>query len=143
MTQRGRSKTQMNMKLGISIVCAGLLLFVAGCQKAAELQTVHGQPISHWLDELKKPDARARKKAVIALESVGAKDSGAIQAIVGALKDADATVRDTAVLALLNIGPDAHEAAPALESMKNDKDPTVRTHAAKAIERIQANSASG
>lgn len=123
--------------LGILLLHLALFLGLAGCQRSAELQTVHGQPISHWFDELKKPDAKARKKAVVALESVGSADPAAIPAIIATLKDSDPTVRDTAVLAILNIGPDAHGAAPALEGLKNDPDAKVRAHALKAIERVK------
>jgi HEAT repeat protein len=139
MKQRGDFDEHRLLACGIVLVCTALILIIAGCQRSAELHTIHGQSISHWLGELKKSDAKVRKKAVIALESVGNSDPGAIPAIIGELKDPDSTVRDAAVLALLNIGPDAHEATTALEALKNDKDATIRAHAAKAIDRIKAN----
>jgi HEAT repeat protein len=119
-----------------SIPFVALLLLLGGCQKPAPL-TTHGQPVSHWVETLKQPDAKARKKAVVALGHAGAADPAAIPALTTALKDRDAGVRREAVLALLNLGPDAREAAPALAEARKDKDARVREYAGKALERIQ------
>ena len=113
------------------------LLCLAGCAGKKEPLTVHGKPVGHWVEELKQPDVKARKKAVAALGQVGKADPTAIPALIGALGDMDQRVRDGAVLALLKIGPDAKEALPALENAKKDRDATVRDHAIKAIERIR------
>ena len=115
------------------MICFTTLFFNSlGCQRTAELQSVHGQLVSHWLDELKKPDPKARKKAITALEGVGTADPAAIPAIIGALRDSDPSVRDVAVLTLLNIGPDVHDAATAPEGLINDKDANIRAHATKS-----------
>jgi len=112
-------------------------LLAAGCgQPQGSLQS-HGKPVAHWLEELKKPDAKARKKAVTALAHVGKADPAALPAVIAAVKDADPSVRDAAVLALLNPGPAARDAVPALTEAKEDPDATVRTHAARALEVIQ------
>jgi len=116
-----------------------LVILLAGCAKKDEPVIAHGKPVAHWLEELKKPDAKARKKATGALGLVGKADPAAIPALIRALKDSDATVRDTAVLALLNIGPGAKEAVPALTESSTDQDATVRSHAAKAVARLQGN----
>ena len=110
---------------------------LAGCAARTAPMTVHGKPVAHWVDELKRPDPKARKKAVAALGQVGKADPSAIPALAGALADADARVRDEAVLALLKIGPDAKEALPALENLRRDREPTIRDHAGKAIARIR------
>jgi HEAT repeat protein len=89
------------------------------------------------LEELSKPDARALKKAVLALGHVGTADPAAIPALIGAVKDRDATVRSQAILALLNIGPDAKDALPVLNDVVKDTDPMVRSYAAKPVQRIQ------
>jgi HEAT repeat protein len=120
---------------------AGLLAAVAaaaGCGKSEPPLTAGGRPVSHWLDELKKPDPKARKKAVRELGHVGPADPAAIPAVTAAVKDKDAAVRREAVLALLNLGPAARDAAAALaEAAKSDPDPAVRQDAAKALERIR------
>ena len=123
-----------------SIGLFGLLLgiLLTGCKGKNEPLMAHGKPVAFWLDELKKPDAGARKKAVTALGHVGRADPEAIPALIGAVKDRDAAVRNEAVLALLNIGADAKDAIPALTEAQNDKDATVRAHATKALERIQS-----
>jgi HEAT repeat protein len=118
----------------IIVLVAGSV--VAGCGKNQPVQA-HDKPVSYWLEELKKPDAKSRKKAVLALGHVGTADPAAMPALMRAVKDPDATVRNEAVLALLNIGPDARDAIPVLTEAQTDKDATVRSHAAKALARIQ------
>ena len=119
------------------LVVFGLALLPLACGSQQE-KTSHGQPVSHWVEELKNPDPKARKKAVTALGNFGAADPAVVPALAGALKDRDAGVRNQAALALLHIGPDAKEALPALEEAKKDRDATVRTNAGKAVERIQS-----
>ena len=121
----------------VRIALAVLFGCLLGCGGKKEPMTIHGKPISYWVDELKRPDPKARKKAVAALGQVGKADPAAIPALAGALADADARVRGEAVLALLKIGPDAKEALPALESLRRDREPTIRDHAGKAIARIR------
>ena len=121
----------------VPAVAVVIAILLSGCTAKTQPLTSHGKPVSHWLEELKKSDPKARKKAVVALGHVGKADSAAIPALIGALKDKEAGVRNQTVLALLNLGPDATEALPALALAKNDQDPMVRSNAAKALERIQ------
>ncbi len=114
-----------------------LAILLTECEKENAPLTSHGKPVSHRLEELKKPDAKARKKAVQALEHVGTADPTAIPALIGAVRDRDATVRSTAILALLNIGPDAKDALPVLNDALKDTDAMVRSYAAKAVQQIQ------
>jgi vesicle coat complex subunit len=116
-------------------LCATLLL---GCHNKTQPLQSHDHPVSFWLQQLKNPDPKARKKAVTALGHVGKADPAAIPALIETLHDRDAGVRDVAVLALLNLGSDAKEAVPALTEATKDKDPNVRAHAAKALERIES-----
>src|SRR5262245_34840571 len=119
-----------------AVLFLGLLLIGCGGGNDGPLMT-HGKPVAHWLQELRKPDPKVRKKAVAALGHVGALDPAAIPALTGAVKDRDTAVRSEAILALLNIGPAAKDALPTLNEACNDKDAVVRSHAAKAVERIQ------
>jgi HEAT repeat protein len=116
-----------------------VLLFVcqAGCSSKSEPVLSHGKPVAYWLEQMKQPDARARKKAVTALGHVGNADRAVLPALIAAVKDKHAHVRDEAVVALLNMGPGAGEAVPVLQDALRDQDATVRAHAAKAIARIQ------
>ena len=112
--------------------------FAAGCGSPDAPLTAGGHPVAHWLDELVKPDAKARAKAVKELGRVGAADPAAIPAVTRALNDRDAIVRKAAVTALLNLGPAAAEAATALtEVSAKDADPAVRSLAAKAVEQVR------
>jgi len=114
------------------------LLFAAGCGSPDAPLTAGGHPVAHWLDELARPDAKARAKAVKELGRVGAADPAAIPAVARTLKDRDAGVRKAAVTALLNLGPAAAEALPALtEVSAHDADPAVRSLAAKAVEQVR------
>jgi HEAT repeat protein len=113
-----------------------LVLGLAGCGSSEPLLS-HGKPVDHWLQELKNPDVKARKKAVVALGHVGTSDDRAIPALIDAVKDKDAQVRSEAVLALMNLGPQARDAIPALQEAERDRDATVRSQATKALARIQ------
>jgi HEAT repeat protein len=110
--------------------------FSAGCGKKEPVKA-YGQPVAHWLEELKKPDAKVRKKAVVALGQIGTADPEAIPALIGALKDQDQAVKEKAIFALLQIGPAAKDAIPALTQAQDDPDPTLSTQAKKALARIQ------
>jgi HEAT repeat protein len=115
-------------------VVLGLLVFVGGCGRTEPLMS-HGRPVSYWLEQLHDRDAKARRKAVVALGHVGAADPAAIPAVIGAMKDKDPGVRREAIVALLNAR--AQESIPALTEARNDRDPQVRAYSAKALERIQ------
>jgi HEAT repeat protein len=117
-----------------------LVIVGAGCGEKGPL-LAHGKPVDHWLQEIKSPDLKSRKKAVIALGHVGTADSRAIPALIAAVKDRDATIRKEAVLALLNIGPAAQDALAVLREAEKDQDATVRLSARKAIARILASRA--
>jgi HEAT repeat protein len=120
----------------IPVFLLGAALLAAGCAKRPPL-TAHGKPVAHWVEALRDPDARVRRKAVQVLGNVGTADPAAIPALTGAVKDKDARVRSAAVLSLLKIGPDAREAIPVLHDARNDKDPKVRAQAALALAKIQ------
>ncbi len=96
-----------------------------------------GETVEHWLDAIKSPEAKTRKKAADVLGNVGTVDPRAIPAMIEAVKDRDAKVRDAAVLGLSKIGTPANAAESALEGATKDKDATVRTHATAALERIR------
>jgi HEAT repeat protein len=113
-----------------------LAILLSGCGRP-QTTMIHGKPVTHWVHGLQDHDPRARKNAVEALGNVGALDSAAIPALIGALKDRDASVRVAAVLALMKIGPDAEEAIPALTEALEDRDAKVRVLAPKALERIR------
>jgi len=119
-----------------AVLLLGLLSVSSGCGENPPL-IARGKPVSHWLNEIKSPSAKARKQAAFSLGLVGARDASSIPALTDALKDSDAEVRRSAVLALLNIGTPARDALPALERARNDSDAQVRTYAAKAIPKIR------
>src|SRR2546421_10382929 len=79
-----------------------LLIALGGCGKAEP--TVGGQSVSHWIEGLKSPDARLRKKAATKLGNAATIDAAAVPALVGALKDRDAAVRAEAIVSLMRVG---------------------------------------
>ena len=114
-----------------------VLILLAGCGRDQGPQLSHGKPVAHWLEEMRKGDAKARLKAVRALGHVGKADTAALAAVIDAVKDRDAGVRREAILALMNLGPDAQDGVPALEAARKDSDANVRALAVKALDRIQ------
>src|SRR5438046_5014679 len=81
-----------------------LLIGVGGCGKTEP--TVGGQSVSHWIEALKAPDARLRKKAATKLGNAATIDPAAVPALIGALKDRDAAVRAEAIVSLMRVGDD-------------------------------------
>jgi len=124
-----------SLQLTTISTCCFLL---AGCSGKNEPVMSHGKPVAHWLEELKKSDPQARKKAVVALGHVGKADDAVIPALISVVtEDQNSAVRNEAILALLNIGTDAKDAVDALTQAQNDKDSTIRSNATKALERIR------
>ena len=137
MMQSGNATWRLQRRAPRAIVVLALLPILGGCTAKTDAPlTAGGQPVSYWLEELKKPDPKARKKAVTKLGHVGKADPAAIPAIANALRDKNALVRAEAALALLNLGPDAEQAIPALTAATRDKNPKVRDYAARALERL-------
>ena len=120
------------------ILFLGLALAVAsGCHREPPATHVGGKSVSHWLGELKSPDAKVRKHAVTELGTVGPSDPQVVPALTGALKDADPAVRCEAIVALARCGPSARDAVPTLTELRDrDRDTKVRNYAGQALEKI-------
>jgi len=111
---------------------------MAGCSRpAAEPVRAHGHTANEWVERLRSPDVKARRKAVAELANLGANDPAVVPGLATALADRDAGVRDAAAIALFNLGPAARDAVPALQVAQRDHDARVRDHAAKALARVQ------
>jgi HEAT repeat protein len=119
------------------LLVTALMLLTVGCHKSQPMMA-HGKQVGEWVEALRAPDARARKKAAGVLGNVGAVDPAVVPALATAMCDRDPTVRVEAALALMKIGPAARDAAPALAEATKDANPTVRQYAAKALERVRA-----
>ena len=122
-----------------AILALLLAALAVGCSRTdvPKEKYFEGEPIEHWLEAIKSPDAKTRKKAADILGNVGPVDPRAVPALIEAVKDKDAKVRDAAVLGLSKIGAPASAGESALEEATKDKDPTVRTHAATALTRVR------
>jgi len=119
------------------IAFAAAVLILSGCSQPGPT-LAHGQPVDHWVQALRDPDAKVRKRAADVLGNVGAADATVVPALAAALKDQDRGVREATVLALLKMGPAAKDAAPALVEASKDSDARVRSYAAKALEKLRA-----
>ena len=113
-------------------------LWLAGCGGPTGPMLAHGKPVEHWVQALRDPDAKLRKRAADVLGNIGAADPAVVPALAGAVQDGDRAVRQAAVLALLKMGPDARPATPALRAACKDGDATVRSYATKALAKIEA-----
>ena len=114
-----------------------LCLFGCGRSDVPKEKYFGGEPVEHWLEAIKSPDPKVRKKAADVLGNVGPVDPRAVPALIEAVGDKDAKVRDAAVLGLSKVGPAASSAESALEGATRDKDSTVRAHAATALGRVR------
>jgi HEAT repeat protein len=113
-----------------------LALMLGGCARTPPT-TVHGKPVSHWVESLQDRDAQVRRQAVKVLGNAGPVDPAVLPALTRAVSDRDAAVRCAALQALLKIGPDARAAVSAVEVCRNDHDPRVRALAVKTLQRIR------
>ncbi|MFL5339726.1 MAG: HEAT repeat domain-containing protein [Gemmataceae bacterium] len=124
-------------KLQVILALFGAALAACGCSQPAPTQA-GGKPVSHWVQELKNPDAKARRHAVAKLGNVGPADPAVLPALREALNDADAGVRGEAIQALMKCGAPAKDAIPMLtEIQKKDPSLQVREYAGKALERLK------
>lgn len=133
------SRGIINMRQVSPILMFLSCLFMVGCSRSdvPKEKYFSGEPVDHWLEQIKSPDPKKRKKAADILGNVGPADERSIPALIEAVKDKDAKVRDAAVLGLSKIGPLANSAVSVLEEATKDKDSTVRTHATKALEQVR------
>jgi HEAT repeat protein len=97
-----------------------------------------GARVRHWIETLRKPEAKLRKEAAFKLGNLGNTDPGlVVPALTAALKDADPAVRCEAILALLKCRDAARNTVPELsEIQRNDDDAKVREYAGKALAKI-------
>ncbi len=117
-----------------------LAVLAAGCGNALTVPTAKffsGQPVAHWLGELRSTSPKARRHAADVLGNVGPTDPAALPALAAALADPDAGVRAAAVLGLSKNGPAAADALPAVRRvLATDPSPLVRRYAQIAVEQI-------
>jgi HEAT repeat protein len=97
-----------------------------------------GARVRHWLETLRKPEAKLRKEAAFKLGNLGNTDPATVgPALTAALKDADPAVRCEVILALLKCGQAARDAVAELSQIqRQDDDARVRDYAAKALAKI-------
>jgi HEAT repeat protein len=119
----------------LALVLAAAAFAAGGCARPPAL--AGGEPVSHWVQALKDPDAKQRKKAAHKLGNAGPAEPDVVPALTAALQDRDAAVRGEAALALGKCGPAAKDAIPALTALRQDRDATVRSYAADALGKIQ------
>jgi HEAT repeat protein len=114
-----------------------IAVLATGCGQPAQPISAGGKPVSFWVEALKDPDAKLRKKAVAKLGNVGQADPAALPAVLDALKDPDARVRTEAVQAVLKFGSGAKKAVPALTELQQDPDPQVRSSAVAVLGKVR------
>lgn len=116
-----------------------LALGVLGCGRTdvPKEKYFSGEPVEHWLEAIRDPDPKLRRRAAEVLGNVGPIDARSVPALIEAVKDKDVRVRDAAVLGLSKIGTPASAAEPVLSAATKDLDPNVRKHASTALERVR------
>ena len=96
-----------------------------------------GKPVEHWLEAIKSPNAKLRRRAAEVLGNVGQADPRSVEALAAALSDTDRRVREEAVLGLSKMGPVAAAAADAIQkAIRTERDPQVLAHAKAALARV-------
>ena len=115
------------------LVAVGLSLLLFGCSPEPSYRTL---PASHWLKQIRDPDATNRYHAAHALGEMGPSVTGALPALIKALEDPHTTVRWEAVQALAKFGPAAKNAASMLRQCLSDPEPSVKMAAEGALKEI-------
>jgi HEAT repeat protein len=95
-----------------------------------------GKPAAEWLKILREhKNPKARRLAMLALETIGPKVSGVAAGLTEALReDPDPEIRRDIAILLGRLGPDVKGAADALgDRLTKDSDPLVRQAAATAL----------
>src|SRR5262249_42761296 len=115
----------------------GLTVLTCGCGRQPPT-LAGGKPVEYWTQEMKSPNAKARRHAVAKLGNVGVADTAMGPSFCAALNDSDAGVRGEAILGLMKCGPAAADAIPALAALQaKDRDAHVREYAGKALEKLR------
>lgn len=97
-----------------------------------------GREVKSWVAELRSPQPKVRRQAVLKLGNVGAADPAAVAGLAEALGDADALVRREAILGVAKLTSPTDQIKAKLEALvQNDRDATVRDYAQKALNRFQ------
>jgi HEAT repeat protein len=123
-----------NRKFVLAMVAA---LGLGGCGEERHPMLSGGREVKSWVEDLRSPDARVRRQAVLKLGNVGDADPAVADALAGALRDSDPLVRHDAVMAVVKLKSPGEPIVAALRDLaKNDQDDRVRESAAKALKKL-------
>ena len=98
---------------------------------------IEDQQMRVFIDALKDPDKRYRRRAAYFLEFLGPAAKPALGAILEAARDPYWRVRAQAAETLGAMGPTAAEAIPVLNEMLKTRNAAIRDNARRALRRIQ------
>jgi HEAT repeat protein len=116
--------------------CLALLLCVVACSGCAREKST-----AQLIADLKSKEERERLIAVRLLPQRKADAAEVIPALIAALKDKETDIRLSAAIGLGGFGSEARDAIPALQTAQRDRDARVREAAAKALKRIDPDTA--
>ena len=127
------------MKSYVWIIVAFGLIFLAGCDEPRGPLLAGGREVKSWVADLKSPDSKIRRQAVLKLGNVGDADPTVAPALAEALDDVNPLVRHDAVLAVVKFASPGEEIVGRLRSMaKSDKNNRTRESAGKALRKLGA-----
>jgi HEAT repeat protein len=96
-----------------------------------------GREVKAWVADLRSPEPRVRRQAVLKLGNVGDEDPAAADALAGSLDDPDPLVRRDAILAVAKLKNPSAAIRGRLETLsRSDNDPRARELARKAAVRL-------
>jgi HEAT repeat protein len=96
-----------------------------------------GQPLAHWLAELKDPDVLVREEALEVLAEAGPAAKEAVPLLEKMLRDEPPSLRTRAAMALWRIGGQTRPAALALaETGRDGATPLARTQALQSLSQL-------
>src|SRR5437764_8981743 len=89
--------------------------------------------VAALVEELKRTDAGARKRAIDALAEIGPDAEASVPMLIAMLRDRDESIRRRTITALGKIGPRAQTSIPILIDTLNVQDAKIRRMAGAAL----------
>ncbi len=126
------------MRIAAFSITSATALFCLGCgaEERGPL-LAGGREVKSWVADLKSPNAKVRRQAVLKLGNVADADPSVAPALIDALGDKDPLVRHDALMAAVKLKSPANDLINTIQAMAaGDKNKDVRESAGKALKKL-------
>jgi HEAT repeat protein len=125
--------------IAIGVLAVSMASAATGCGTQTRGRLLAGgREVKSWVAELRNPNPKVRRQAVLKLGNVGDADPAAAEGLAEALHDSDALVRRDAIPAVLKLSKLSDAIVAQLGTMsRSDSDPGVRDYATRALAKLK------